>query len=125
MIYFHSLRQAINNKRSIQVDIVEDLVHVNEMAKWSHKTGMIIIGGGVIKHHICSANLMRNGADYTVYLNIASEYDGSDSGARPDEVVSWGKVRENSESVKVFGEATILFPMIVAQTFFRYLADKR
>jgi len=27
---------------------------------------MIILGGGVIKHHICNANLMRNGADFSV-----------------------------------------------------------
>jgi deoxyhypusine synthase len=30
---------------------------------------MIILGGGIIKHHICNANLMRNGADYAVYIN--------------------------------------------------------
>jgi len=34
-----------------------------------HKTGMIILGGGVPKHHICNANLMRNGADFAVYIN--------------------------------------------------------
>jgi len=45
-------------------------------------SGMIIVGGGLIKHHICNANLMRNGADFSVFLNTASEFDGSDSGAR-------------------------------------------
>lgn len=29
------------------------------------------------------------------------QYDGSDSGARPDEAVSWGKIRAAAESVKV------------------------
>lgn len=28
------------------------------------------------------------------------QYDGSDSGARPDEAVSWGKIRAGAESVK-------------------------
>ena len=37
---------------------------------------------GVPKHHICNANLMRNGADFAVFLNTAQEFDGSDSGAR-------------------------------------------
>jgi hypothetical protein len=32
---------------------------------------MIILGGGVAKHHICNANLMRNGADFAVYVNTA------------------------------------------------------
>lgn len=30
-----------------------------------------------------------------------TQYDGSDSGARPDEAVSWGKIRAGAESVKV------------------------
>jgi len=34
-------------------------------------------------------------------LNTASEYDGSDSGARPDEAVSWGKIRADASPVKV------------------------
>ena len=46
-------------------------------------------------------------------------WDGSDAGARPDEAVSWGKIKPGSESVKVFGDATILFPLIVAKTFSR------
>lgn len=43
----------------------------------------------------------RNGADYAVYINTAQEFDGSDSGARPDEAVSWGKIRVDAQPVKV------------------------
>jgi deoxyhypusine synthase len=39
------------------------------MAVKSVKTGAIILGGGLVKHHINNANLMRNGADYAVYVN--------------------------------------------------------
>ena len=35
---------------------------------------------------------MRNGADYSLFVNTGQEYDGSDSGAKPDEAISWGKV---------------------------------
>jgi len=66
------------------------------------KTGMIILGGGLPKHHICNANMMRNGADYAVFVNTAQEFDGSDSGARPDEAISWGKIRGSAKTVKVF-----------------------
>jgi deoxyhypusine synthase len=45
--------------------------------------------------------LKRNGADYAVYINTGQEFDGSDSGARPDEAVSWGKLKAGSQSVKV------------------------
>ena len=101
------------------VDILGDLVKLNKMALHAKKTGMIILGGGIIKHHICNANLMRNGADFSVYINTAQEFDGSDSGARPDEAVSWGKIKVGAKSVKVYAEISLVFPVIVAETFAR------
>ncbi|KAK3018436.1 hypothetical protein RJ639_004253 [Escallonia herrerae] len=83
----------------------------------SRKTGMIILGGGLRKHHICNANMMRNGADFAVFINTAQEFDGSDSGARPDEAVSWGEIQGSAETVKVNRDATIAFPLLVAGTF--------
>lgn len=77
-----------------------DIRAVNLLAMTAKKTGMVICGGGVIKHHICNANLMRNGADFAVYMNTAQEFDGSDAGARPDEAVSWGKIRADAHPVK-------------------------
>ncbi len=71
-----------------------------------------------------NANLMRNGADYAVYINTGSEYDGSDSGASPDEAVSWGKIRSIAKPVKVHGDATLIFPLIVAQTFAQHVQRK-
>ena len=47
------------------------------------------------------------------------EFDGSDSGARPDEAVSWGKIRAEATPVKVYADATIVFPLMVARTFAR------
>jgi hypothetical protein len=34
-----------------------------------NEAGAIIIGGGVVKHHIMNANLMRNGCDHAVLIN--------------------------------------------------------
>ena len=50
---------------------------------------------------IINISLQRNGADYAVFINTASEFDGSDSGARPDEAVSWGKIKKDATPVKV------------------------
>jgi deoxyhypusine synthase len=44
---------------------------------------------------------MRNGAEFSVFVNTGQEFDGSDSGARPDEAVSWGKIRLDATPVKV------------------------
>ncbi|KAM6495917.1 Deoxyhypusine synthase [Amanita muscaria] len=113
MIYFHSFRSP-----GLIIDIVQDIRALNELARASRKAGMIILGGGVCKHQIANAMLFRNGADYSVYINTGQEFDGSDSGARPDEAVSWGKIRAGAETVKkVFADATLVFPILVAATF--------
>ncbi|XP_042200657.1 deoxyhypusine synthase isoform X2 [Callorhinchus milii] len=114
MIYFHSYKNP-----GLVLDIVEDIQRMNSQAVFAKRTGMIILGGGVVKHHISNANLMRNGADYAVYVNTAHEFDGSDSGAKPDEAVSWGKIRMDAKPVKVSADATLVFPLLVAETFAR------
>ncbi|NXO45894.1 DHYS synthase, partial [Locustella ochotensis] len=96
-----------------------DLRLINTQAIFAARTGMIILGGGLVKHHIANANLMRNGADFSVYVNTAQEFDGSDSGARPDEAVSWGKIRVDATPVKVYADASLVFPLLVAETFAR------
>jgi len=120
MLYFHSVR----NSPGIRLDIVEDLKFINTLAVKSSKTGVIILGGGVAKHHINNANLMRNGSDFTVYINTSLEFDGSDSGAEPDEAVSWGKIKGSTNAVKVTADATLVFPLIVAKTFAKYQNQK-
>ena len=86
---------------------------------------MIILGGATPKHHTCNANLMRNGADFAVFVNTGSDFDGSDSGARPDEAVSWGKIRLTATPVKIYADATLVFPLIVAQTFAKLVEERK
>jgi len=114
MIYFFKSKHP-----DFKIDIAEDIWKLNNLNLGVKKAGVIILGEGSIKHHILNANLFRNGADYSVYINNSPEYDGSDSGALPEEAVSWGKLRPNSERVKVFGDAILIFPFIVAKTFAR------
>lgn len=98
MMYFHTFKSS---PQQLRVDIVEDLRKINTIAVRAKRTGMIILGGGLVKHHIANACLMRNGAESAVYINTAQEFDGSDAGARPDEAVSWGKIKPDAKSVKV------------------------
>mmetsp|Transcript_2886 Transcript_2886/g.4454 ORF Transcript_2886/g.4454 Transcript_2886/m.4454 type:complete len:419 (+) Transcript_2886:105-1361(+) len=112
MIYFHSYKRP-----GFVLDIARDIRGINDLSIQSYATGQIIIGGGLVKHHVCNANLMRNGADYSLYINTGHEFDGSDGGASPDEAISWGKIRITADPVKVCADATIVFPLIVSQTF--------
>jgi len=99
------------------LDLAEDIKQMNDSVFGLKKTGAIILGSGVVKHQILNANMFRDGLDYAVYINNSQEFDGSDAGALPEEAVSWGKIKSKAESVKVFGDATILFPLLVAESF--------
>ncbi|KAL1304455.1 hypothetical protein AAFC00_003451 [Neodothiora populina] len=114
MLYFHTFKAS---PEQLRIDLVEDIRKINTMAVRAKRAGMIILGGGIVKHHIANACLMRNGAESAVYINTGNEFDGSDAGARPDEAVSWGKIKVDGDSVKVYAEATVVFPLIVAATF--------
>jgi deoxyhypusine synthase len=116
MIYFHSYK-ATDERDRLKLDLVTDIRLLNNEAIRAGATGIICLGGGLVKHHICNANLMRNGAEFGVFINTGLEYDGSDSGASPDEAVSWGKIKSTAQPVKVFCDATIAFPLLVAETF--------
>ena len=127
MLYFHTYKTGLGpDAKHLKVDITEDIRRINDIAVRAspRRTGVIILGGGLPKHHIFNANLMRNGADFCTVISTATEWDGSDSGARPDEAISWGKVRIDAQPVKAYGDATILFPLLVSQTYARTWAER-
>merc|ERR1719215_2181428 len=111
-LYFHSYK-----REGFIIDLTTDIRLINDEAIKSRKTGVIILGGGLVKHHVMNANLMRNGADFCVYVGTGQEFDGSDSGARPDEAISWGKIRVDAKPVKIYTDATLVLPLIVGKTF--------
>ena len=113
-IYFFSFKNS-----DFKIDSVGDMKWFNDTSIGLEKSGALIVGSGVVKHSILNANMLRNGAEYIVYINNSQEFDGSDAGARPDEAVSWGKIKDGAESVKIFGDATIILPILVAESFAR------
>ncbi|KAL9601644.1 MAG: hypothetical protein Q9219_002364 [cf. Caloplaca sp. 3 TL-2023] len=122
MLYFHTYKWS---PQILDISITRDIRRLNDLAMKAKRVGMIILGGGLVKHHIANACLMRNGAESAVYINTAQEFDGSDAGARPDEAVSWGKIKIGGDSVKVYAEATVVFPLIVAATFAKSSKNSR
>jgi deoxyhypusine synthase len=77
------------------------------------ETGGIFLGGGLPKHYIMGANLLRGGLDMGVQITLDRPEAGALSGARLEEGVSWGKVKDNSKKATIIGDATMLFPLMI------------
>ncbi len=99
------------------IDVTKDMSKLASLVLNANKTGAIVLGGGISKHHVIGVNLLRGGLDYSIYLTTSPEYDGSLSGARTKEGISWGKLKEQSKHITVNGDATILFPLIFNSLF--------
>ena len=99
------------------IDVAKEMKDMVSFTLNCVKTGGILLGGGISKHFALNANIFREGFDFVVYINTAEEYDGSDSGARVEEAISWGKVKAAAPAVKIHCDATIAFPLLVAGAF--------
>jgi deoxyhypusine synthase len=98
------------------IDVTGDMKTLANIVLTAKKTGGIILGGGISKHHALGANLMRGGLDYAVYVTTSQPWDGSLSGARTNEAISWGKIKGKQRShVTIDGDATIIFPLLISE----------
>ncbi len=103
-----------SQRTGFKVDVLKDEKELSDIVFDSKKTGALMIGGGISKHHTIWWNQFKGGLDYAVYITTASQYDGSLSGARLTEAVSWGKIKEKARYVTIDGDATVLLPMLFA-----------
>lgn len=94
------------------LDIIGDSELLSGKVFGAKKSGALMIGGGISKHHTLWWNQYRGGLDYALYVTTASEYDGSLSGALVREAVSWGKVTSSAKQATLHAEATAIFPFL-------------
>ncbi|MBN2014859.1 MAG: deoxyhypusine synthase [Candidatus Altiarchaeota archaeon] len=100
--------------RDLEIDLFQDEQKLSDIVFESKKTGALIIGGGISKHHTLWWNQFKEGLDYAVYVTTAQEFDGSLSGARIREGISWGKVKEGADHVTIEGDATLILPFMLS-----------
>jgi deoxyhypusine synthase len=100
--------------KDLELDLFKDEQELCELVLNAKRTGALIIGGGISKHHTIWWNQFREGLDYAVYITTAVEWDGSLSGARSTEAISWGKLKTKAEHITVEGDATVLLPFLIA-----------
>lgn len=102
-------------RKDFAIDVTKDMNELAQLALNADRTGGLILGGGISKHHAIGVNLLRGGFDYAVYVTTSSPWDGSLSGARTNEGISWGKIKESATHVTVDSDATIALPIIMAR----------
>lgn len=95
-------------------DLLEDEERLADLVFEADELGALMVGGGVSKHHVIWWSQFHEGLDHAVYVTTAPEWDGSLSGARLEEGISWGKVKRDARIVNLPGEATVLVPLVYA-----------
>jgi deoxyhypusine synthase len=99
--------------RALSIDLLSDEQALSDLVYGARRSGAIMLGGGISKHHTIWWNQFREGLDAALYITTAVEWDGSLSGARTREAVSWGKVKPTARHTTVEGDVTVLFPLMV------------
>ncbi len=97
-----------------RLDVIGDSVRLSDHIFKAKKSGALMIGGGISKHHTMWWNQYRDGLDYALYITTAQEFDGSLSGALVREAISWGKVTQNARQATLHAEATTVMPFLYA-----------
>lgn len=101
-----------NSRSDFRVDVIGDEKRLADITFDSKKSGALVIGGGITKHHVIWWSQFKGGLDYACYITTATEYDGSLSGAQVKEAVSWGKVRPKARKTTLIADATVVLPLV-------------
>lgn len=99
--------------RDLSIDLLKDEQAISDLVYEAKRSGALLLGGGISKHHTIWWNQFRDGLDAAVYVTTAVEWDGSLSGARMREAVSWGKLKPKAHHVTIDGDMTVILPLMV------------
>lgn len=91
-----------------------DMPYLSDFVYNSKKVTACMLGGGLPKHYTLASNILTGGIDAGIQITLDRSEGGSLSGAPLEEAKSWAKAKKGSNLVTVVGDATVLFPLIVA-----------
>lgn len=97
-----------------KLNLISDAELLSGLVFKAERSGALMIGGGISKHHTLWWNQYRDGLDYALYITTAQEFDGSLSGALVREAISWGKVTQKAKQATLHAEVTTILPFIYA-----------
>ncbi len=100
--------------KDFKLNVLADEKFLSDLIWRAKKLGALIVGGGISKHHTIWHAQFKNGLDYAIYITTAVEWDGSLSGARTKEAISWGKIKERANHLNLYADATLALPIIAS-----------
>lgn len=120
---FGLIQHQTSRQKHVSIDSAKDFLELTRLKLLSKETGLLMVGGGVPKNFaqdvVVAADILTTETKmhkYAIQLTVADERDGALSGSTLKEAHSWGKVDLGREQM-VFGEATIIFPLLAAYAY--------
>ena len=101
-------------ENELHLDASGDMGELSDIVYESKKVATVILGGGLPKHYALASNLLKGGVDAAIQVTMDRSETGSLGGAPLEEAKSWAKAKAGSNLVSVIGDATIIFPMMLA-----------
>ncbi|MCC7560631.1 MAG: deoxyhypusine synthase [Methanobacterium sp.] len=101
-------------ENQLTLDAAGDMHELSDIVFGSKKVAAVILGGGLPKHYALASNILTGGVDAAIQVTLDRSEAGSLGGAPLEEAKSWAKAKCESRLVSVIGDATIIFPMMVA-----------
>ncbi len=101
-------------ENQLTLDAAGDMHELSDLVYGSQKVATVILGGGLPKHYALASNILTGGVDAAIQVTLDRSEAGSLGGAPLEEAKSWAKAKCDSKLVTVIGDATIIFPLMVA-----------
>jgi deoxyhypusine synthase len=109
---------------ALTIDPLFDVHETTAIVQAATRNGVIILGGGSPKNFYLQTQpqlwevlgINKGGHDFFIQITQDAPHWGGLSGATPSEAVSWGKIKPDllSDTVVVYADTTIAFPLIAA-----------
>ena len=100
--------------RDFKLNLFRDLDKLAEITFKTRRSGALILGGGISKHFLLWWSQFSGGLDFAVQITTAQEYDGSLSGSRLSEAITWGMLKETAKHVTIYADVTLVLPVLLA-----------
>jgi deoxyhypusine synthase len=114
---------------ALTIDPLFDVHETTAIVQAATRNGVIILGGGSPKNFYLQTQpqlwevlgVNKGGHDYFIQITQDAPHWGGLSGATPSEAVSWGKIKPEllSDSVVVYADTTLAFPLLAAYAITR------